>query len=334
VLVFDRPLSSSPALCALVFAVAATGCIIPGDRPTVTPIRQVRLGPELDSPSAERAGCYVVVLPGFGETPESLIGHQIPARIAEEVDADVTLVDAHVGYYYKQSVVERLHEDVIEPAREAGYDKIWIVAISLGSLGALGYGTAHADDLEGIVVIAPWLGDWGYGPYYLRDEIEDAGGYRAWHEAVSDELVVNGSAELGPMDDDAFFRQVMAWAVAGERPDGTSVPIYVGYPSHDRYVRSQRLLAEAQPERHRLMAIGEHQFEVFYDLLRGFLWQGFMQRSCGRADAGASGARSSGTIPSWSENESRTSTRTSLRRSFRAGSRPPRPATRSSSPRF
>ncbi len=84
------------------------------------------------------------------------------------------------------------------------------------------------------------------------------------------------------MEDEAYFRHVMAWAVAGERPDGSHVPIYVGYPSHDRYVRSQRLLAEAQPERRRLVAIGEHKFEVFYDLLRGFLWQGFMQRSCGR----------------------------------------------------
>ncbi len=261
----------------------AAGCIIPGERPTVTPIRKVHVADPTPSPDRAHPKCLVVVLPGFGETPESLIAHHVADQIMANVDADVTLVDSHVGYYYEHSIVERLDEDVIQPALAAGYEKIWLGAVSLGSLGALGYGAAHADNVAGIVVIAPWLGDWGYGPYYLRNEIEDAGGYRAWQAQVSDELDVNGNADLGPMDDDEFFRQVFAWAVAGNRPDGSHVPIYVGYPSHDRYVRSQRLLANAQPESHRLVAIGEHKFEVFYDLLRGFLWQGFMQRSCGRS---------------------------------------------------
>ena len=53
-------------------------------------------------------------------------------------------------------MVDRLKEDVINPAKEKGYTKIWLVGISLGGLGSLLYAMEHPSDIEGMLVLAPY----------------------------------------------------------------------------------------------------------------------------------------------------------------------------------
>jgi pimeloyl-ACP methyl ester carboxylesterase len=73
--------------------------------------------------------------------------------------ADVVAVDASLAYYMDRSVVRRLHFEVVAPARAAGYRRILAVGVSMGGFGSLLLSEIHPSDLDGLVLIAPFLGE-------------------------------------------------------------------------------------------------------------------------------------------------------------------------------
>lgn len=278
----------SPSLLWLLSLLAVLlpplGCVRPPSPPTTVPMREIRAeGPA--GTTGEQARCLFVFLPGYGASPEDFVERGFIDQLEANVDADATVVDAHIGYYLEESILDRLEEDVIGPAKAAGYEKVWFVAASMGALGALGYGATHAAQVDGVVLLAPWMGfGFGFGLIGVQGEIADRGGLVRWRDAFEDESGLDGAAPLGAYaTQESFSRLVWAWAARPLRPDGSEVPIYVGYGQQDRWVESQALLADAYPARRKLLAGGLHHWDVFYDVWRGFLWQGFMQRSCGRA---------------------------------------------------
>lgn len=133
--------------------------------PTV-PLRTLAIGADSDHDT------LVVLLPGIRDVPEDFAR---PAFADRSNNFDLLAVDAHWGYYEARSIVDRLHEDVIEPARRGGYAQIWLVGISLGGFGALLYVDRFPNEIEGIVLLAPYLGEPA-----LASAIEEAGGLDAW----------------------------------------------------------------------------------------------------------------------------------------------------------
>lgn len=107
------------------------------------------------------ADALIVMMPGFGDGPD----HYVDNGFVKQVQAlpgqkfDVVAVDAHYGYYRAFSIIDRLRTDVILPALEKGYRKIWLVGISMGGFGAISYAQRHPADIEGVVILAPYLGD-------------------------------------------------------------------------------------------------------------------------------------------------------------------------------
>ncbi len=103
----------------------------------------------------------VILLPGIGESVLQFQQYGVVEQIAScQSRANILGVEAHYSYYQQQLITERLHEDVILPARERGIESIWLVGISMGGFGSLLYREAYPDDLEGIIVMAPYLGEW------------------------------------------------------------------------------------------------------------------------------------------------------------------------------
>ena len=237
-----RKLVALPGLAALF----ASCWWIP--RPAVVPLRT------LSHPgTGVSGGDLIVFLPGRGDQPEDFErrGLLAAARSAG-LKADVLAVDAHLAYYQKRLIVDRLWEDVVVPARARGYRRLWFVGISLGGLGSLLLAQQHPDAPAGILVLAPYLGEAG-----LTSEIESAGGLSRWTGAP------------GKDDVRGLWGWLRGYAAADERP-----PLWLAYGESDRYAYGHRLLASALPRERVLVTSGGHEWPAWNRLFAEFLARG------------------------------------------------------------
>jgi pimeloyl-ACP methyl ester carboxylesterase len=199
------------------------------------------------------AGDLVVFLPGRGDRAEDFEerGFLALARKAG-LAVDVLAVDAHLAYYYKRVIADRLWADVILPARARGYRRVWIVGISLGGLGAITLTQTHPDAVAGILAIAPYLGE----PELTR-EIEGAGGLARWGGAPSE----------------ADLRGVWGFLRGYATGDGRPL-LWLAYGESDRYAYGHRLLASALPRDRVLAGPGGHDWKAWEPLWAEFLARG------------------------------------------------------------
>jgi pimeloyl-ACP methyl ester carboxylesterase len=217
-------------------------------RPAVVPLRTIAY------PGAGvAAGDLLVFLPGRGDRAEDFEerGFLAAARKAG-IEADVLAVDAHLAYYYKRIVPERLWEDVVLPARARGYRRLWVVGISLGGLGSISLAQEHPDAVAGILAIAPYLGE----PDLTR-EIDAAGGLARW-----------GGAPSEP-DFRGVWGFLRGYATADHRP-----ALWLAYGESDRYAYGHRLLATALPGDRVFVAPGGHDWQAWDRLWGEFLARG------------------------------------------------------------
>ena len=151
---------------------AMTGCsAFLRDTPTPIPTQWTRISP------TEPTATLVVFLPGRGGSMADFDHHGFGAVLHEAgVNVDTISVDAHFGYYFKRTIIERLRADVLVPARERGYRRIVFVGVSLGGLGALLYERDHPKEVDAIVLLGPYAGK----RTDLFDGIKQAGGPAAW----------------------------------------------------------------------------------------------------------------------------------------------------------
>ena len=199
------------------------------------------------------AGDLVVFLPGRGDRAEDFEerGFLAAARKAG-LEADVLAVDAHLAYYYKRVITQRLWEDVILPARAQGYRRVFVVGISLGGLGAITLADEHPDAVAGLFVLAPYLGE----PDLTR-EIEAAGGLARWSGAPSER------------DFRGVWGYLRGYAAGEPRP-----PLWLAYGESDRYAYGHRLLAAALPKERVLVTAGGHDWKAWDRLWSEFLARG------------------------------------------------------------
>lgn len=165
---------------------------------------------------------------------------------------DMSAPNAHFGYYGDRNLVARLKEDVIDPARARGCQKIWLVGVSMGGLGALLYLMERPEDIAGVYLISPFL-----GTQVILDEIETAGGVREW--------------EPGPyIAEEDWQRMLWHWlkTTIADHPDKI---VYLGYGTDDPYKRGQQLLATLLPSNHVYAIDGAHDYQTMKDLWKIFL---------------------------------------------------------------
>jgi pimeloyl-ACP methyl ester carboxylesterase len=210
----------------LAAAVLLAGCGL--WRPTVVPLRTIAQ----PAACATRPDTLLVLLPGSYSLPEDFVREDFVKTLREQrIAADVLLVDAHVGYYDKRSIVTRLQADVIQPARAQGYKHIWLAGISIGAVGSMLYADAHPDDVESLLLIAPYLGS-----RLSAKEIEVAGGLATWQ---SPNLPSEGDIDL----------TLWRWLQAQTSPAtaGKKLPLFLGYGDDDRFVYNDKVLSRALP---------------------------------------------------------------------------------------
>ena len=209
----------------------------------------------------ETAGCagpvdtLIVLLPGAYSRPEEFIREGIVQALRERrVAADAWIVDAHLRYYDERSIVERIQADVIVPARARGYRHIWLVGVSVGGFGALIHSLRHPGEADGIVTIAPYLGQRA-----VLDEIRAAGGLRSWKAPA-------GELPLEQMD-----RILWRWLQGYLDERVPRPPLYLGVGRDDRFADAHALLGAALPRDRVFTSAGGHDWGPWRDVWRQML---------------------------------------------------------------
>lgn len=196
----------------------------------------------------------IVFLRGIGGSHRSFESEGLVADIrARGLPFDMVAPNAHLGYYSGRTLIERLREDVILPARAQGYEQIWLVGFSMGGLGSLLYIREQPQDIQGVCLIAPFLGD----KKILR-EIEGAGGVLDWAPGTYD-------------PDDDWQRMLWHWIQTQVRDGGFDPPVYLFFGEQDSYVEGQQLLAAVLPPERVGTLEGRHDIATFKNLWRQFI---------------------------------------------------------------
>lgn len=159
--------------------------------------------------------------------------------------ADVLLAAATYAYYRDGNVVERLHHDVVTPARRAGYARIWLAGASMGGMGALLYEREHPGTLAGVVLFAPFLGE-----EKLLAEIRRAGGVRHWQPGAL------------PPEVNAANYQRQVWKHIREQPALPS-RIWLACGTDDYLMSGARLLATMLPPGRFIEMPGSHDWRTW-----------------------------------------------------------------------
>lgn len=229
----------------LVLAVILSGCSFFAKAPMDV------LNYSADGPVKART--LIVFMRGMGGSHRSFNEEGMVDEVRKRrLAADMAAPDAHFGYYSGRTLITRLREDVILPAKAAGYRDIWLVGISMGGLGSLLYLREHPEDISGVYLISPFL---GYDE--IIDAVEDGGGAGNW---------------LAPAYDPADDWQTMLWDwISTEVFAGRTPPVYLGFGRADSYSNAQRLLKEALPAENTIAIEGGHDYPTFKSLWRIFL---------------------------------------------------------------
>lgn len=232
--------------------VALAGCAW---RAATVPLRTI--ADRVDRADSSRpAKTLLVLLPGSYSAPEEFLREGFVQTVREHrLAADVLLVDAHVGYYQGRSIVERLRADVIAPARARGVERIWLAGISIGAVGAMLYADAHPDDIDGIVLLGPYLGQ-----RMTALDIRQAGGLAAWPAPA-------------PSPDNELDATLWRWLQRQTGPSGSGrkIPLLLGYGLDDRYAYNDAVLADAMPASSVFTAPGGHDWSAWRPLWRAIV---------------------------------------------------------------
>jgi len=162
-------------------------------------------------------------------------------------EASIEVVDVKPSLYLGSRIVELLKTEVIEPAKAEGFKEIYLVGISLGGHGVLLYATKCPEDVDGVIVLAPFIsGDTASGA------IDEAGGLADWEDCPF--LAWTHACNLW---------QSLKVYVSNPR---NRKKIVLGFGTEDIFVEQCRILAEVLPPEQVFTAPGGHDWPTWKKL--------------------------------------------------------------------
>jgi len=191
----------------------------------------------------------MIWLPGAYQSAQDFLNAGFAAAVhGRQAALDLSFVDMEFAYLGDRGALELLRSDVVRPARDAGIS-IWLGGISLGGLTALDYAASYPDEIDGLCLLAPYLGN-----RILTSEIARAPGLKAWQPG-----------ELAQIDEE---RRI--WRYIKSR-NADSRPLYLGFGRSDRFCAAHELLAATLPPESVDVIDGGHDWPTWFRLWENFL---------------------------------------------------------------
>lgn len=201
----------------------------------------------------------VVVLPGRADDVIDLQKSGIAQAVQSAwPDADVVLTGLALGYYLQGRAERRLHDEVMLPARRRGYAQVWLVGASLGGMGALMYDRAYPSDVDGMVLLAPYLGN-----SRILSQIAAAGGISRWRSPPRAQAITADNFQQ------QLWRHLQSWS---RRPEAAR-NVWVVYGDRDRMREAMPLIAPLLPPGHVILREGGHDWALWSPATRAVLVQ-------------------------------------------------------------
>jgi len=226
------------ALAALNLA----GCTNLGDRSQPIPAALIRGSGSADVPT------LTIVLPGRADNVEVMQRYGVAEAIhAGWPEVDVQLTSATLAYYLDGGLATRVREQLIAPARAAGYQRIILLGASMGGMGALLVDEANPGAIDHLVLLAPYLGE-----RKLLREI-----------AAAEITQWQPGPKPAAMDSDNFqrelWRHIQTFTVEPDR----RARVWLAYGTEDRLARTVPIIAPALDAAHVLEFEGGHKWSVW-----------------------------------------------------------------------
>jgi pimeloyl-ACP methyl ester carboxylesterase len=200
------------------------------------------------------AATRLVLLPPAKADADALVAEGFVAAVrARGLPVDLTLADIGAHHVLDGSVADALQHEVIVPARQEGCQAIWLAGISLGAFCALSHAAQHADQLAGMLLLAPYP-----GTADILDEIRTAGGPAAWA----------ADPASSHADERAWWHWLARAAGSGE------CRLYLGIAADDRFIAGQMLLASLFPAARVQCIDGDHSWPVWRRMWQHWLSDG------------------------------------------------------------
>lgn len=190
----------------------------------------------------------LLMLPGAKNTPQQLVDNGFISALRErQQGVDVLALDAHADSYLNRAEIEDQLHDTLDAAHAHGYNRIWLLGISLGGTGAMICAMQRTAEIEGMCLLAPFLGTRG-----LIAEVVAAGGLNRWR-----------AGEVGKRD----HERALLDQIRKETLDADKFPvIFLGCGSEDRYRGASQMLAELLPPDRVIVKPGGHDWETWKTL--------------------------------------------------------------------
>lgn len=210
--------------------------------------------------SAARAPTCIVCLPGAYHAAADLSSAGFDSRVRERaLPIDLAFVDVDLTHFGDRRPLDRLKREIVLPARAMGYRSIWMAGISLGGFIALDYAACNPGDLDGLCLLAPYLGS-----RVLTREIAAASGLAAWAPGPAAETD----------EERRIWRFIQAQhphAARAAARSWYSPFLYLGYGREDRFSDAHRLMAQALPADAVDVVPGGHDLGTWTVLWENFL---------------------------------------------------------------
>jgi pimeloyl-ACP methyl ester carboxylesterase len=190
----------------------------------------------------------MIWLPGAYHSAQDFVNVGFARAAAQRrVAVDLQFVDLEMQHLDDRDAFQRLRSEIVLPARDSGA-AVWLAGISLGGLVALDYASCHPGELDGLCLLAPYLGN-----RMLINEIAATPRLAAW--------------DPGELAESDAERRI--WRHIKTRVD--SRPVFLGYGREDRFSAAHDLFAAALPPAWVEVIAGGHEWPTWLRLWENFL---------------------------------------------------------------